>query len=74
MSNTVAQLFVLLGGIVTIAIVAVVVSKNAQTPSVISTFFSGFSQSISAAVSPITGGGNSGMQIGSLGLTNLGIG
>jgi hypothetical protein len=43
--------------IVGIAILAVLVSKNAQTPQVLTAAGTAFSQSISAAVSPVTGGG-----------------
>lgn len=53
----------LLDGIVTIAvaivgiaILAVLVSKNAQTPAVIKAATGGFAQDIGAAVSPVTGG------------------
>jgi PRD1 phage membrane DNA delivery len=42
--------------IVGIAIIAVLVSKQANTGSVISSAASGFAQDIGAAVSPITGG------------------
>jgi hypothetical protein len=52
------------GGIVTIlvaiigvATLSVIVSKNANTSAVIGAGFSGFSQALGAAVSPITGGG-----------------
>lgn len=55
------------GGIVTIlvaiigvATLSVIVSKNANTSGVISAGFSGFSQALGAAVSPITGGGGIG--------------
>lgn len=41
--------------IVGIAIVAVLVSKNAQTTQVIGAATGGFAQDISAAVSPVTG-------------------
>jgi hypothetical protein len=43
--------------IVGVAILAVLVSKNAQTPQVVSSFGSAFSQALGAAVSPVTGGG-----------------
>lgn len=46
--------------IVGIAILAVLVSKNAQTPQVIKAASAGFAQDIGAAVSPVTGGGMSG--------------
>lgn len=42
--------------VVGIAIIAVLVSKNAQTGSVISSATSGFANDISAAVSPVSGG------------------
>lgn len=45
--------------IVGVAIVAVLVSKNAQTGSVISSATSGFATDLQAAVSPITGGSSS---------------
>lgn len=43
--------------IVGIAILAVIVSRNSQTPSVIGAATQGFAQDIQAAVSPVTGGG-----------------
>lgn len=42
--------------IVGIAIIAVLVSRNAQTPAVIGAASGGFAQDIAAAVSPVTGG------------------
>lgn len=45
--------------IVGLAIIAVLVSKQANTSSVITSGGSAFSQAISAAVSPITGGSSS---------------
>lgn len=42
--------------IVGIAILAVLVSRNAQTPQVISAAGKAFAQDIGAAVSPVTGG------------------
>lgn len=41
--------------IVGIAILAVLVSRNSQTPAVIGSATQGFAQDISAAVSPVTG-------------------
>ena len=59
------------GGIITVLVaivgvasLAVIFSKNAQTPQVASAFFGGIAQDLGAAVSPITG--NS----GSLGISN----
>jgi hypothetical protein len=45
--------------LVGVAIVAVLVSKNANTSGVISAGASGFAQDLAAAVSPITGGSGS---------------
>lgn len=42
--------------IVGIAILAVIVSRNAQTPQVLQAATQGFAQDIGAAVSPVTGG------------------
>lgn len=54
------------GGIITVlvaivgvAALAVVFSKNAQTPQVASSFFGGIAQDLGAAVSPITGNSGS---------------
>ena len=44
-----------ISGIIGLAIIAVIMSKNAQTPSVISTSGSALAQVIGAAVSPVTG-------------------
>lgn len=55
MNNALSQFLVLLGGIITIAIVAVIVSKKSNTSNVISSFFGGFSGAITAAVAPVTG-------------------
>ena len=46
--------------IVGIAILAVIVSRNAQTPQVIGAATQGFAADIGAAVSPVTGGGGGG--------------
>jgi len=46
----------ILVAIIGVATLAVIVSKNANTSSVISAGFGGFSQALGAAVSPITGG------------------
>lgn len=42
--------------IVTVAIVAVIVSKNAQSPAVIQAGGSAFTNALATAVSPVTGG------------------
>jgi hypothetical protein len=46
--------------IIGIAILAVLVSKNAQTPQVITSAGSAFTNAIKAAVSPVSGGGFAG--------------
>lgn len=45
-------------GIIVVAIVAVLVSQNAQTSSVLSSATGGFAQILQVAVSPVTGAGN----------------
>lgn len=47
------QIIVVLSGVIGLAIVAVLVSAKAQTPSVIGAGGSAFAQIISAAVSPV---------------------
>ncbi len=44
-----------IGGLVTLAIIAVVVSRNAQTPTVLTSGGTALASIISAAVSPVTG-------------------
>ena len=58
-NNFVGQMVVVLTGIIGVAIIAVLVSKNAQTPAVLDSFWGGFSKSIGTAVSPVTGGSSS---------------
>lgn len=57
MGNTVGQLVTVLTAIVGVAIVAVLVSKNSQTPTVIKEFGNAFSGSLRAATGPVMGGG-----------------
>ena len=47
-------------GITGLAILAVIVSNRSNTAGVLGAFFGGYSQAISAAVSPVTGGGGYG--------------
>lgn len=56
MDDFVKQLVTIATAIVGVAIVAVLVSKNANTANVISAAGSSFSQSLATAVSPVTGG------------------
>jgi hypothetical protein len=61
MDNVFGQLVTVATAIVGIAVIAVIVSKNANTAGVISAASTGFSQAISAAVSPVAGGGGFGL-------------
>lgn len=49
------QLVTVLTAIVGLAIIAVLVSKNAQTSSVLNAGFGGFANALRAATSPVTG-------------------
>lgn len=51
-------LFALLAAVLSVAIVAVLVSGNSRTSDVFASFGEAFSKILSVAVSPITGGGN----------------
>ena len=57
--NTATELFkelaTVLLGIVGVAIIAVIVSKNSQSPAVIQSAGSAFSNALDVAVSPVTG-------------------
>lgn len=57
MDNFWSGLVAIGAAIVGVAVVAVLVSRNSQTPSVIGAATGGFAQDLAAAVSPITGGG-----------------
>src|ERR1700744_101167 len=48
----------IVSGIITLAIIAVIVSTRSQAPTVIGTTASGLAEGISAAVSPVTGTGS----------------
>lgn len=56
MGNTGGQIVTVLTAIIGVAILAVLVSKNAQTPQVITAAGKAFSGAIGAATSPISGG------------------
>lgn len=56
MNEAVSGLISVALAITGIAIIAVLVSKQAQTPQVVQAFSSGFAADIAAAVSPVTGG------------------
>jgi len=58
-SGFLTSMVTVLTAITGIAVIAVLVSKNAQTPAVLNSFWGGFSQSIQAATGPVTGNGGS---------------
>lgn len=60
MGKTGEQIGVVFIAIIGVAALAVVLSKNANTSAVISAATTGFSQSLAAALSPITGGSTMG--------------
>jgi hypothetical protein len=66
MNQLVNSMTVLLSAVIGVAILSVLVSKNANTTGVISSASSGFGEILGAAEAPITGSG-AGMGLGSLG-------
>lgn len=58
MGNFMGQLVVVLTGIIGVALVAVLVSKNANTSGVIDSSGNALSNFLGVAVSPVTGGGS----------------
>lgn len=70
MDNIVNSATTIVLAIIGIAILAVIVSRNAQTPQVIQAASGGLAQDIGAAVSPVTGGGSS---LGLSGLSQMGF-
>jgi uncharacterized membrane protein YbjE (DUF340 family) len=53
------SLVTILTGITGLALVAILVSKNANTSQVITSGFSGYSQALNTALSPVTGASTS---------------
>lgn len=68
MNNIMKEIGVIAAGIIGLAIIAVLVSRNAQTGNVITSAGRAFSGAIGAAVAPVTGNSS----IGSFGAGNLG--
>lgn len=60
MNDIMTGLVTVLVAIISVATVAVVLSKNANTAAVEQNFFTGFSQALGTAVSPITSSGGLG--------------
>lgn len=57
MNQTISGLVTIATAIIGVAILAVLVSRQAQTPEVIKAASGGFSEALRAAVSPLSGGG-----------------
>jgi len=55
MNDDFKSVLFIFSGILVVAIVAVIVSKNAQTSNVITDFFNGFANALKAATGPVTG-------------------
>lgn len=69
--NLITGLVTIATAIVGLAIIAVIVSKNAQTPAVIGAAGNALGSDISAAVSPVTGGGFGVPSLGAFGAGNF---
>jgi hypothetical protein len=75
MSDAIAALLTIAAGVIGLATIAVLVSNQAQTSSVISSSSTGFASIIGAAVAPVSGGstGTAGLNgtgtLGGIGLT-----
>ena len=72
--SLITSMVTVLTAIVGVAVIAVLVSRNAQTPQVISAGGSAFSQALSAATGPVTGGGFGGFGSGSMVTPGAGYG
>lgn len=55
MNNAVSAILAIVGGVISLAIISVIVSKNAQTPQVFTAAGGALGTVIGAAVSPVTG-------------------
>jgi hypothetical protein len=69
MNSLVSGIITIAVAIVGVAIVATLVSRNAQTPQVISSAGNAFAQALAAATGPVTGGGGIG-NMGGYGMMN----
>lgn len=81
--NILEPLVTIAAGVIGVAIIAVLVSRNAQTPQVLGAAGSAFSNVLSAATGPVTGNAatpnvngpsSSGLSLGSLGGLNPTLG
>lgn len=67
MSNFTSGAVAILSAIIVVALVAVLVSRNAQTPQLVAVGGNAFSQMLSAATAPVTGASMMGMGAGGYG-------
>ena len=67
------QITAVLTAVIGVAILAVIVSKNAQTGSVLSAGGSAFAAILGAAEAPVTGGGVSSLNLSGLNLNPTGL-
>ena len=56
MDNTVGQVLAIFTGLLTVAIVALIISKNSDTKGIISAFTTGFGRDLQIALSPVSSG------------------
>lgn len=63
MSGALAQIVAVFSLIIGVALLAVLVSKNAQTPAVISSAFSGLATALNAATAPVSGASSLGSSL-----------
>lgn len=68
LTESIVTIFV---GITTVAIIAVIVSKNSDSANVISSLFKGYGGAISAAVGPVTGSSLGGLSSGNFNIPNV---
>lgn len=66
MDNITSGIVTIATAIIGVAILAVLVSRNANTAGVIKAASGGFAQAITAATGPVTGGGGGGLSWGSM--------
>lgn len=70
--SLITSVVTVLTAIIGVAIIAVLVSKNANTSGVISAGAGGFSSALGTALSPVTGGGGFGNGLGGFGTFGAG--
>lgn len=72
MNSFLTATLAIVSGIITLAIISVVLSRNAQTPQVLGAAGSALGTVIGAATAPVMGGGGGNMGGGSAGFGSLG--